>query len=65
MEAATTPASPVSTSTNGGAPGRGPRSYDAIIVGGGHNGLTTTAYLARAGIRWSASSAATSSAARA
>ena len=51
MEAATTPASPVSTSTNGGAPGRGPRSYDAIIVGGGHNGLTTAAYLARAGMK--------------
>jgi len=25
------------------------RSYDAIVVGGGHNGLTTAAYLARAG----------------
>ena len=25
------------------------RSYDAIIVGGGHNGLTTAAYLAKAG----------------
>jgi phytoene dehydrogenase-like protein len=45
--AATTPAEP---STNG-APARGPRSYDAIVVGGGHNGLTTTAYLARAGLR--------------
>ncbi len=29
------------------APGR---SYDAIVVGGGHNGLTTAAYLARAGL---------------
>ncbi len=27
-----------------------PRSYDAIVVGGGHNGLTTAAYLARAGL---------------
>jgi len=25
-------------------------SYDAIVVGGGHNGLTTAAYLARAGL---------------
>ncbi len=28
-----------------------PRSYDAIVVGGGHNGLTTAAYLARGGLR--------------
>jgi phytoene dehydrogenase-like protein len=26
-----------------------PNSYDAIIIGGGHNGLTTAAYLAKAG----------------
>jgi phytoene dehydrogenase-like protein len=26
-------------------------TYDAIIIGGGHNGLTTAAYLARAGRR--------------
>jgi phytoene dehydrogenase-like protein len=28
-----------------------PAAYDAIVVGGGHNGLTATAYLARAGLR--------------
>ena len=27
-----------------------PERYDAIIVGGGHNGLTCGAYLARAGL---------------
>jgi phytoene dehydrogenase-like protein len=32
----------VATSTNG---------YDAIVVGGGHNGLTAAAYLGRAGLR--------------
>src|ERR1700759_4367058 len=32
-------------SSNGGSSG----AYDAIVVGGGHNGLTTAAYLAKAG----------------
>ena len=28
-----------------------PSSYDAIVVGGGHNGLVAAAYLARSGAR--------------
>ncbi|MHC4429909.1 MAG: NAD(P)-binding protein [Planctomycetota bacterium] len=27
------------------------QSYDAIIIGGGHNGLTCGAYLAKAGLK--------------
>ena len=27
------------------------RTYDAVIVGGGHNGLVAAAYLARAGLK--------------
>jgi phytoene dehydrogenase-like protein len=27
------------------------RTYDAIVIGGGHNGLTNGAYLAKAGLR--------------
>ena len=30
--------------------GRVPAEYDAIVVGGGHNGLATAAYLGRAGL---------------
>ena len=59
MEASTTSTPPSATGATGGptgddpagAPGTGPRSYDAIVVGGGHNGLVTSAYLARAGLR--------------
>ncbi len=25
--------------------------FDAVVIGGGHNGLVTSAYLARAGLR--------------
>jgi len=33
-----------------GAAGQKNQTYDAIVVGGGHNGLTSAAYLARAGL---------------
>jgi phytoene dehydrogenase-like protein len=32
------------------AGGRGVNRYDAVVIGGGHNGLTCAAYLARAGL---------------
>ncbi len=51
MEAAIRKSTPPADPSTNGAPAQGPRSYDAIVVGGGHNGLTTTAYLARAGLR--------------
>ena len=44
--------------------GRGRATYDAIVIGGGHNGLVAAAYLgARRDARCSCSSAATASAA--
>ena len=53
IEAGTRQPSPTTSppaSANGSVgPGR-QRSFDAIVVGGGHNGLTTAAYLARGGL---------------
>jgi len=40
-----------------------PQHYDAIVIGGGHNGLVNAAYLAKAGKKVSSSNAATFSAA--
>ncbi|HET6831007.1 MAG TPA: NAD(P)/FAD-dependent oxidoreductase [Solirubrobacterales bacterium] len=53
METTGSTATSASISTNGGGPvaRTGGSSWDAIVVGGGHNGLTTGAYLARAGLR--------------
>ena len=39
------------TSTTGAKGGAETADYDAIIVGGGHNGLVAAAYLARSGAR--------------
>jgi phytoene dehydrogenase-like protein len=38
-------------SVNGKGAAHGGNSFDAIVVGAGHNGLTAAAYLARAGLR--------------
>ncbi len=49
---ATSPSASTPTSVNGNAPATGGSGdYDAIVVGGGHNGLTAGAYLAKAGLR--------------
>ncbi len=51
MEVATTPHGTVPPPATGvKRSGTGRSSFDAIVVGGGHNGLTTAAYLARAGL---------------
>src|SRR5215210_7043957 len=54
MESSAAPQSsvPISNAVDGcSAPALGGGSWDAIVVGGGHNGLTTGAYLAKAGLR--------------
>jgi phytoene dehydrogenase-like protein len=40
-----------SRSSRGGEALAGPNAFDAIVIGGGHNGLVAAAYLARAGAR--------------
>ncbi|MGB0120300.1 MAG: FAD-dependent oxidoreductase, partial [Solirubrobacterales bacterium] len=49
MEASTT--SPEGAKPDRSLNGSISSSYDAIVVGGGHNGLTTAAYLAKAGMK--------------
>jgi phytoene dehydrogenase-like protein len=51
MEPTATNEAPPATTDRPSVPRTGGREFDAIVVGGGHNGLTTTAYLARAGLR--------------
>ena len=53
MESSSATSQAPSTPVNGRAPGAssGGGTWDAIVVGGGHNGLTTGAYLAKAGLK--------------
>ena len=52
MESSSATSRAPSTPVNGRAPGAsGGGTWDAIVVGGGHNGLTTGAYLAKAGLK--------------
>ncbi|MFL5750992.1 MAG: phytoene desaturase family protein, partial [Chloroflexota bacterium] len=47
--AAKTPAKPSRQARSAKATTKADRTYDAIVIGGGHNGLTNAAYLAKAG----------------
>jgi phytoene dehydrogenase-like protein len=42
---------PAGASSTAKAASRADRTYDAIVIGGGHNGLVNGAYLAKAGLR--------------
>jgi phytoene dehydrogenase-like protein len=50
MEPTATQTPPAHTNGRQTTPTGGRRDFDAIVVGGGHNGLTTAAYLARGGL---------------
>ncbi len=45
------PAKPSTATTSPKASTRADRTYDAIVIGGGHNGLVNGAYLAKSGLR--------------
>ncbi|CAN5635882.1 NAD(P)/FAD-dependent oxidoreductase [soil metagenome] len=48
----TKPTKPATTSTKSTrSTSKGDRTYDAIVIGGGHNGLVNGAYLAKSGLR--------------
>ncbi|HEY0443778.1 MAG TPA: NAD(P)/FAD-dependent oxidoreductase [Candidatus Limnocylindrales bacterium] len=44
-------AAPKAAATSRNGHGSGDRAWDAIVIGGGHNGLTNAAYLAKSGLR--------------
>jgi phytoene dehydrogenase-like protein len=50
MEPTATQTPPAQTNGHSAPATGGRRDFDAIVVGGGHNGLTTAAYLARGGL---------------
>ncbi|MFZ2503059.1 MAG: NAD(P)/FAD-dependent oxidoreductase [Nocardioides sp.] len=50
MDTKKTPSRPAKTPAKSGAKA-GANTYDAIVIGGGHNGLTNGAYLAKAGLK--------------